>query len=399
MLLNMKILQINSVYGYGSTGKIVKKIHHELLSRNDESFVIYGRKGAIGDSGKLLNDQNCYYIDNDFEIIDHVIRGTLFDKHGLYSDKNTNKIIEKIESINPDIIHLHNVHGFYINYKLFFSYLANSKRKVVWTLHDCWSFTGFCSHYEYNKCEEWKCGCDKCKFRKVYPYRLFSNSHNNFNIKNELYKELNNLIIVTPSKWLASQVEMSMLKNHRIEVINNDVNLASFYYDYDKTLIRKYRLENKIIILGVASIWTDRKGLYEYIKLSKKLNSKYQIVLIGLNKKQIKKLPKNIIGIEKTSSIDELRKWYSISNVFLNLTLEDTYPTVNLEARACGLPVITYNTGGSPETIGNHGYIIEKYDLEGVCELLKKDNFEKVVETKNNKMCDNYLSLYEELCR
>ena len=136
----MKILQINSVYGYGSTGKIVKKIHHELLSRNDESFVIYGRKGAIGDSGKLLNDQNCYYINNDFEIIDHVIRGTLFDKHGLYSDKNTNKIIEKIESINPDIIHLHNVHGFYINYKLFFNYFfAYFGRNIIVYNYSNWN--------------------------------------------------------------------------------------------------------------------------------------------------------------------------------------------------------------------------------------------------------------------
>ena len=395
----MKILQINSVYGYGSTGKIVYKIHHELLDKNDESFVIYGRKGAIGDSRELVNDNNCYYIDNDFEIIDHVIRGTLLDRHGLYSDRNTNKIIEAIESIDPDVIHLHNIHGFYINYKLFFKYLADSKRKVVWTLHDCWAITGFCSHYEYNKCEQWKNECKKCKCKNVYPYRLLSNSHNNFNLKKELYAKLDNMVIVTPSNWLAKQVGMSMLKEHRVEVINNDVDLSNFYYDYDSSLVSKYSLEGKTIILGVAGIWTNRKGLNEYIKLSELLDSKYQIVLIGLNKKQINKLPNKIIGIEKTSSIDELRKWYSISNVFLNLTLEDTYPTVNLEARTCGLPVITYNTGGSPETIGNYGYIVDKYDLQGICEILNKEKFEKIVETKDNKMCDNYLSLYQELCK
>ena len=393
----MRILQINSVYGYGSTGKIVNKIHHELLDNGYESFVIYGRKGAIGSDQYSIIDNNCFYINNNIEMYSHVLKGLIFDKHGLYSKKNTRHILEKIMEIKPDIIHLHNIHGFYINYELLFEYIIENKIKVVWTLHDCWSFTGFCSHYDYNNCDKWKKNCKKCNYRDVYPYRILSNSKQNYELKRDLYNRMDDIRIVTPSKWLANQVSQSILASKPICVINNDVDLSNFYYDYDSKLREEYDLVNKTVLLAVSSIWTNRKGFTEYLKLAATLCDNYRLVMIGLDKKQIKKLPYNIIGIERTNSVDELRKWYSSSDIFLNLTLEDTYPTVNLEARACGLPIITYNTGGSPETIGNNGYVVEKYDLQGIHELLNNEKFDKFSETKENRMCVNYIDLYREL--
>lgn len=388
----MKIVHINSVYGYGSTGKIVMKLHHELLANGHDSYVIYGRKGAFGHENNNNYSDNSFLINNEIETIVHLLLGVLFDKHGLYSNNSTNKIIKMIDDIKPEIVHLHNLHGFYINYEKLFNYLISKKIKVIWTLHDCWAFTGFCSHYEYNNCDQWKYGCKNCKYRNVYPYRLLSRSHKNFELKKELYQKLDNLTIVTPSKWLANQINNSILKDKKIIVINNDVNLKDFYYD-DK-LNRPKKYEGKTLLLAVSNGWNDRKGFSDYIKLSKKLDENQIIIMIGLSDKQTKSLPDNIIGINRTKSVDELRMWYNISDYFVNLTLEDTYPTVNLEAQACGLPVITYKTGGSTEMMKENDYIVEKHDLDAVCNIIKNKGVRKVV-NHDNLMFNNYLKLYK----
>lgn len=385
----MKILQINSVYGFGSTGKIVENIHNKLVESNIESFVIYSRNNDYEDDRVFK-----YY--SQFGFLNHVIQGVIFDKHGLLSKKNTNNIINKIEEIKPDIIHIHNIHGFFCNYPMLFKYMKDNNIPIVWTLHDCWSYTGYCAYYDYNKCDEWKKGCKNCKYRNTYPYRILSNSINNYKLKKNLYSGLN-VTLVTPSKWLSNEVSESLLCEKKCMVINNSVNLTDFHKTNNETLKKVKCIENKQIYLAVANYWTNQKGFNEYLKLSKLLNDEEVLVMIGLNSKQIKKLPKNIIGVERVSK-EELCDWYSISNAFINLTLEDNYPTVNLEARSCKLPVFTYRTGGSTELVENENYICEKYDLDHMITIVRKYKDNTISDIRSTySMEKKYIELYNTI--
>ena len=392
----MKILQINSVYEYGSTGKIVALIHNKCKEENIESYVIFARSGTVdGKQKEVKTNDSIFKINNTFEMYSHLALAVLLDKHGLYSKTNTKKIIEKIKNIDPDIIHLHNIHGFYVNYEMLFEYLKKSNKKIVWTLHDCWSFTGFCSHFEYNNCMHWKDQSIKCTCRNVYPYRILINTDNNLKRKIKAF-DVENMTLVTPSVWLKDVVKESILNKHECKVINNSIDLSVF--KYSKTNYLKEKLNtNKKIILMVSSPFTKQKGFDEALSLSKILSDKYVIVMIGLSKGQIKNLPKNIIGFTRTSDANELVRCYCSSDIFLNLTLEDTYPTVNLEALACRLPVITYKTGGSSEMIEGKGIIVEKYDIEGVKQAIENISLEKKEYHFDNDMVNNYIKLYGEL--
>ena len=393
----MKILQINSVYGYGSTGRIVESIHKACISKDIDSYVIFSRLGAINSTKKEVEEtDNIIRVYNDKEFKEHVLKAVLLDKHGLYSNKSTYVIIDKIKEINPDIIHLHNIHGFYLNYEILFEFLKKFNKKIIWTLHDCWAFTGYCSHYEYNECNEWKTGCLNCKYSNVYPYRLLSNSKDNYIRKSKVFNSVDDITIITPSFWLKQQIRNSFLKGKVCKVITNG--LSSEKFKFTKTnILEKYGIFNKKIILAVSSIWTKQKGFDEYLKLAKLINEDWKIVMVGLSKKQIKKLPKNIIGIERTNSIEDLIELYSAATVFVNFTLEETFSLVNIEAQSCSLPVITYNTGGSPETVLNKENIVDKYDLNKVIELLNNRSFNKKRYNIKNTMIQNYIELYYEV--
>ena len=393
----MKILQINSVYGYGSTGRIVESIHKTCIKKGIDSYVIFSRLGAINSTEQEVEEtDNIIRVYNDTEFKEHVLKAVLLDKHGLYSNKNTYVIIDKIKEINPDIIHLHNIHGFYLNYEILFDFLKKFNKKIIWTLHDCWAFTGYCSHYEYNECNEWKTGCLNCKYSNVYPYRLLSNSKDNYIRKSKVFNSVDDITIITPSFWLKQQIRNSFLKGKVCKVITNG--LSSEKFKFTKTnILEKYGIFNKKIILAVSSIWTKQKGFDEYLKLAKLINEDWKIVMVGLSKKQIKKLPKNIIGIERTNSIEDLIEFYSAATVFVNLTLEETFSLVNIEAQSCSLPVITYNTGGSPETVLNKENIVDKYDLNKVIELLNNRSFNKKRYNIKNTMIQNYIELYYEV--
>ncbi|MEF9892028.1 MAG: glycosyltransferase [Anaerorhabdus sp.] len=388
----MKILQINSVYGYASTGKIMGMLHEKLLKDGHESYIIYSRKEP-----KNVNMTNVTKIYSPLGVAIHAALAVFFDTHGLYSKHNTKKIIKCIEKINPEIVHLHVLHGFYLNYPMLFDYLKKTNKKIVWTLHDCWEYTGYCAYYDYNQCEEWKTGCKNCRFRNTYPYRILSHSKKNFRIKSESYKDAD-MILVSPSVWLDSEVQKSMMSDFKHCVINNNVKLDNFYYE-DSNLRSKYNLNNKKVLLTVANVWTMQKGLNEIIKLSSYLDENKVLVIIGVSKNQIKKLPSNIIGIQRIQ-IDELRKWYSTADVFINCTLEENYPTVNLEAKACGLPIISYRTGGSPEMLDKHDVIVEKYDITAMIksiDLVKR--FTPSINGNQMSMYDNYLNLYQKICK
>lgn len=394
----MKVLQINSVCGIGSTGRIATDIHNVLIEQGHESYIAYGRDLP-------LNCENAIRIGSRIDNYAHVAKTRIFDKHGFGSIQATKKFINKITILDPDIIHLHNIHGYYINIKILFSYLREVKKPVIWTLHDCWSFTGHCTHFDYIQCNRWNEGCYDCPQKNKYPSSvLMDNSTSNFKIKKDIFTSISNIKIVTPSEWLKSLVEDSYLNKYETIVINNGVDLEKF--KYTKSEIKsKYEIQDKKVVLGVSNMWSEKqKGLNFMIELANRLDSQFKIVLIGVTKKLKKKIPDNIISITRTNNITELAEWYSAADVFVNPTLEDNYPTVNLEAIACGTPVVSFDTGGSKESALKYGVICKKGDIEGMVSIINKLtnnsitlNDDNINVTNSKEMATKYVALYESL--
>lgn len=356
----MKILQINSVCGIGSTGRIATDIHNILIEQGHESYIAYGR-----DLPK--NCDNAIRIGTKIDNYAHVAKTRLLDKHGFGSIKATKEFINKVKDIDPDIIHLHNIHGYYMNVEILFDYLKEANKPIVWTLHDCWSFTGHCAYFDYVGCDKWKTGCYSCPEKKAYPSSLiFDNSKNNYINKKEIFTGVKNLTLVTPSQWLANLVQESFLNEYLVNVINNGIDLNIFRPNVGD-FRKKFDLNGKFIILGVASVWDRRKGLKYFVELADKVSEDEVIVLVGLTEKQINQIPKNIIGITRTNNVEELVDIYSSADVFVNPTLEDNYPTTNLEALACGTPVVTFDTGGSPESVlSNCGAVCNEKNVQSL---------------------------------
>jgi len=366
----MKVLQINSVCGYGSTGRIATDIHNILTEQGHKSYVAYGR-------GEARNCETSIKIGSNYDVYKHVALTRVFGKHGFGSKKATIEFIDKVKKLDPDIIHLHNIHGYYINIELLFKYLKEANKPVVWTLHDCWAFTGHCAYFDYIGCDKWKDRCYNCLQKNSYPKSIFiDNSNYNYERKKELFIGVKNMTIVTPSKWLANLVNQSFLKEYSVKVINNGIDLEIFK-PTESNFRKKYKLEDKFIILGVASVWDRRKGLKYFIELAEKVSEDEVIVLVGLSDKQIEQIPKNVIGITRTNNVEELVDIYSSADVFVNPTLEEVMGLVNVEALACGTPVITFNTGGSIECIdAETGFVVEKGNLneliDRIVEIKKK---------------------------
>ncbi len=391
----MKVLQINSVCGIRSTGRICTDIADILTANGCDCKIAYGREAVPEQYQKYA-----VRIGNDFSVKLDATKTRLFDNAGFNSKTATKRFIKWAKEYDPDIIHLHNIHGYYINVKLLFDYLKSAGKPVVWTLHDCWSFTGHCAYFDFAGCDKWKNGCFDCPQIKEYPASVFiDNSKENYSRKSSIFCEVPNLTVVTPSIWLADLVKKSFLKDYAVKVIYNGIDLNVF--KPTKSDFRdKYGLQNKKIILGVAAVWDRRKGLSDFIKLSKVLDDSYKIVLVGLSQEQITLLPENIIGINKTNSALELAEIYTAADIFVNPTYEDNYPTTNLEAQACGTPVITYNTGGSPESLSDGcGAVIEKGDINGLFNCIVKNNLKtsnRVCFDKSLR-CSEYIRIYEEL--
>ncbi len=374
-LINRKVLLVNTVIGPGnSVGRLTEGLYRTLEDYGYECMAAFGR-------GEAPKGINAYKIDTKGDIYFHGIMTRLTDRHGFYSKSSTLDFIDLIEEFDPDIIHLHNVHGYYLNIKYLFEYLKKSGRRVIWTLHDCWSFTGHCSHFEYVGCTKWMNGCVNCEQLSEYPKSMKDNSEKNYHEKRELFTGLPNMTIVTPSEWLRQRVLQSFLKEYHTIVVPTGVDLSSFSpvkeeRNKDNFIFRiknKYMLRGKRVILGVANPWRERKGLTQFINLSKVISDRYAIVLVGLSEDQISSLPSSIVGIKKTESLKELAAYYSMADVYVNLTLEDTFPTTNIEALACGTPVISYKTGGSPESITERtGIIVEKNSVQGIVAALDK---------------------------
>lgn len=363
----MRILQINVTCNWGSTGRIAEDIGKLIIKGGGENYIAFGREYNNSQS-QLIR------IGNKLDIYKHVIQSRLFDKHGLSSKKTTIKFLERIKEIKPDIIHLHNIHGYFLNFPILFGYLSKADIPVVWTLHDCWAFTGHCAYFDYVNCDRWKIQCYDCKALNTYPKAFIDSSHKNYLLKKEYLTNIPNMVLVPVSHWLDKLVSESFLSHYKTSVIHNGINIDLFKPIIDERIIDKYQLKERFIILGLTNIWAERKGLNDILQLNQLIDhDKFQIVLVGLTKKQIKKLPLSIIGIPRTDSIEDLVKLYSHAGVYINPTWEDNFPTTNLEALACGTPVITYNTGGSPEAIDEKtGYVVPRGDVQKLHEAIKK---------------------------
>lgn len=355
----IKIFQISSEVNTGSVGKIAEQIGEAVLAHGWESYIAYGREN-------LPSKSNVIKIGNKLDLLRHGLYTRLTDKHGFGSKDATEKLISKIKEIQPDLIQLQHMHGYFINIELLFNFLAESNIPVVWTFHDCWSFTGHCAYYDMVNCQKWMEHCQNCPQIKEYPKSFVDNSFENYDKKRELFNSLPNLTIVPVSNWLGEETKKSFLKSHKIHVIHNGIDLRIFTPQNDiNKLKEKYGLVNKFILLGVANPWSERKGLKYFKKLADKLSEEKQIILIGLTQKQIKSLPENIIGLERTKNAQELAEYYSLADVFVNPTLEEALGMTNIEAIACGTPVITFSSGGAPETIDeNTGIVVQKGNIE-----------------------------------
>ncbi len=344
----MKYLFVNSVCGIGSTGRICADIAKKLEADGHEVKIAYGRTSTVPEQyGKYA-----VRIGSGIDVKVAGIQSRLFDNHGLASKRATKKFLQLADEYDPDLVWLHNLHGYYINYELLFQWIkSRPKMEVKWTLHDCWAFTGHCSHFTIVKCEQWKNHCSYCPQTRRYPACYGKgDASQNFDRKREAFTGVKNLTLITPSQWLADLVKQSFLKEYPIEVRYNTID-RNIFKPTPSDFRERYGLVGKKIVLGVASIWDERKGLRDFYKLAQMLDDRYAIVLVGLSEKQMKKLPKNILCIKRTNSPRELATIYTAADVFFNPTYEDNYPTVNLEAEACGTRVVTYDTGGCRETI------------------------------------------------
>jgi len=354
----MKVLQINTTANSGSHGRIAEEIGRLLIEQGHESFIAYGRTSNNSRS-ELIK------IGSRVDHAMHLVRTRIFDLHGFGSINATELLISKVKELNPDIIHLHNLHGYYLNIEVLFKYLRVFNKPVIWTFHDCWPFTGHCCFFDADSCPKWQIGCFDCPSTHNYPKSwMIDNSRMNYRRKKEIFMGVKNMVLVSPSEWLAGHLRNSFLSSYDIRVINNGVDLQKFRPVDSEEIRTKYGLK-KNYVLGVASIWSNRKGLSDFISLRKILEPEIEIVMVGLTKSQAKQLPSGMKSVSRTENTDELAAIYSGAKVFINPTHIDNFPSVNIEALACGTPVITYNTGGSPESVGiETGIVVEKSNIK-----------------------------------
>lgn len=394
----MVVLEINSVCR-GSTGNIMLNIADVVRKKGGSAYTYSEKKGNYIPDGHTLFGIR---LEN---LVHRAISG-ITGISGQGSVVGTKRLLREIKKINPDIVHLHNLHGWYINLPMLFDFLKSENIKVVWTLHDCWAFTAQCSHFTIEKCEKWKTGCYSCPRYKLYPNTYVDRTRTMYKKKKEWFTGVENMVLVTPSQWLADLTRQSFLKDYPVQVINNGIDLSVFK-PTESNFKEKYNCQDKFVLLGVASGWDERKGLDVFIELAGRLdNSKYQIVLVGTNEDVDKQLPDNIISIHRTHDQKQLAEIYTAADVFVNPTREENFPTVNIEALACGTPVVTFDTGGSKEMISEKvgAYVptgnvkmLESEIVKFCNASLNEEMFKKIVLCYDKKRrFDEYVTLYEQ---
>lgn len=356
----MRVLQINSTYkNGGSTGRIAFDLKQTMESRGIESFVAYGIDTCP------VPENNTILLQSKSDLKISQLQSRLFARHGFYNVRATRRLLNYINEVKPDVIHLHNLHGYYIHCGMLFEYLKKHSIPVVWTLHDCWAFTGWCAYFDYSGCDRWKTLCKHCPNKDDYPKAWFtSRARSNYKLKKCTFTGVENLTLVTPSRWLADLTRESYLREYPVEVINNGVDISVFKpsTNHVKAVLG---IEGKKLLLAVAGGLEKRKGREYLLKIPELLSDDEVLVILGIRKDQIDLLPKSkCIGIPYTNSVEDLALIYSAADVFINTTLEDNFPTTNIEALACGTPVITFNTGGSVEPVLDQESVEDNNDIK-----------------------------------
>lgn len=362
-----KLLQISIEVNSGSVGKIAEQIGEVALENGWNSYITYARNNNPSKSEVIK-------IGDDFDLYRHGVETRIFDNHCFGSKSATSDLIRKIEVIQPDVIHLHHLHGYFINIEILFRYLKESKIPVVWTFHDCWSFTGHCANFDFVGCDKWKTQCHHCEQKNEYPQSfLFDRSKQNYVDKKRIFNSIDDLTIVSVSKWLNNVVGESFMQGLSREVIYNGVDIEMFK-PHESNVRDKFNIRDHFMILGVATTWDRRKGLDDFIELSEKIKGdSIIIVLVGLSNSQINKLPPNIIGIQRTENQEELSSWYSSADLFMNLSLEETFGLTTAEALACGTPALVYDATACPELVDeNSGFVVKKNDISALINIIDR---------------------------
>ncbi len=421
--MSKKLLQINPVLRTStSTGRIMKEIGELAMANGWESYVAYskGRDGLPGSTSIPVP------VGNKASVAWHGLQTRILDRHGLGSVRATKRFIEDIRRIGPDIIHIHNIHGYFLNYRILFDFLSHSGIQVIWTVHDCWLYTGHCYYYSKAGCDRWKTGCGNCPQRGKFPRSLLADrSARNFRDKRDAFCSMpeDRLTIVPVSDWMRSEMSESFLKDYRFQVIHNgiDTDVFSPQPALESEVRRCYGLGDRHVILGIASIWSEGKGLNDFVEMAARLDSDEVIVLVGMDRKQLDDvlsrygrtvLGDRMVAVKRTADVHQLAGLYSTADVLVNPTWQDNYPTVNLEAISCGTPVVTYRTGGSIEAVaGDTGFVVEQGDIEGLVdavrrvETLGKSHFmdacrsRAVKEFRKEDRYAEYIELYERLTK
>lgn len=383
----MRIVQINGG-AKGSTGKIMMGIADVARAQGHEVMCASPITTTNRDAGE---DCDYYRIGTFNSRRLNVALARITGFNGCFAWFETYKLLKKIDEFKPDIIHLHNLHDSYINFPMLFSYIKKHNVPTVWTLHDCWAFTGQCPHFTIVKCDKWKAGCHNCPQYKEYPASLYDNTKKMWQLKKKWFTGVKNMTIVTPSRWLARLAQESYLKEYSIRVINNGIDLNVFKPTQSNFRERYEIPAEKHVILGVSFAWGYRKGLDCFVEMAEKLGEQYQIVLVGTDDEIDKNLPHNIISIHRTQNQKELAEVYSAADVFVMPTREENYPTVNMEAIACGTPVVTFDTGGCAETVDTStGIIVSVNEIDKLIEAIDVISQEQINPEVCKKKARNY---------
>lgn len=389
----MRIVQINSSLN-GSTGMIARDISDYLDSKSIDNRLYYTQGSS--NISKYIN------YSSHKEIKLNALKSRILGNYGFNSNHSTKRLIKELEEINPDIVHIHNIHGHDVNLETLVQYLNEKNKKIIWTMHDCWLYTGYCPYYTYARCDKWIKECHDCMLRKRYSW-FRDLSKENYDRKKKILENKSNITFVTPSNWLASDAKKSFLKDNKIVVIPNGIDL-NLFKPVETNLKKKLGLEDKKIILSIAMNVSERKGYNDILEVAKILDDEYKIVMVGLPKDIISTLPSNIVGFERTESKEQLIEFYNIASCFLNPTHEDNYPTVNIEAISCGTPVVAYHVGGASEVITEGtGISVKENDIEGlknainiICNKDYKESCREYALTYTSKemMLERYFELY-----
>ncbi len=362
----MKYLFVNSVAGVGSTGRIAADKCRELMAQGHECTIAYGRACAN------CEDISTIRIGSDLDVKLHGVLNRIFDNQGFNSAAATKKFLNWVRQYDPDVIWLHNIHGYYLHVGLLFDYLRFSGKKVIWTLHDCWSFTGHCAYFDYVGCGKWKTGCENCPQKKSYPASLLmDNSKENYETKKYHFTGVPNLTLTVPSQWLARRVKKSFLGEYPVEVIYNTVD-RNVFKPTPGGFRNKYNLEGKILLLGVANIWEERKGLKDFVSLASLLDNRYKIVLVGLTPEQSKNLPDNILALPRTDNVRSLVELYTAADLHICPSVEETFGMTILEAACCGTPSIVYRDTACEEVAAMHGGVAVPPGPENLAQAIQR---------------------------